>query len=146
MRYEGQIYRPPSEARSLILQVTIGCAHNTCTFCNMYKAKQFRVRTREEALADLEELHEKGYGPYFRKVFFADGDALVLPTETLLVYLAAVKKYFPNVTRVASYGTAQDVLRKRRRSCGRCGMPAWGLCISARRPAMMRYSGILIRE
>ena len=112
MEYEGIVYRPPSEARSLILQVTIGCAHNTCTFCNMYKAKQFRVRSREEVLADMEELYQNGYGPYFRKVFFADGDALVLPTDTLLVYLEAVRKYFPNVNRVASYGTAQDVLRK----------------------------------
>ena len=54
MKYEGVVYRPPSEARSLIVQVTIGCAHNTCTFCNMYKDKQFRVRKMEEIMADLQ--------------------------------------------------------------------------------------------
>ena len=111
MRYEGIVYRPPSEARSLIVQVTIGCAHNTCTFCNMYKAKDFRVRTMEEIMEDLKEAHNS-YGAYVQKVFLADGDALVLQTEKLLEILKAVRELFPNCTRVASYGTAQDILRK----------------------------------
>lgn len=111
MKYEGIVYRPPSEARSLIVQVTIGCAHNTCTFCNMYKAKDFRVRSMEEIMEDLQEAHDS-YGAYVQKVFLADGDALVLQTEKLLEILRAVKELFPNCTRVASYGTAQDILRK----------------------------------
>ena len=111
MRYEGTVYRPPSEARSLIVQVTIGCAHNTCTFCNMYKAKDFRVRSMEEIMEDLKEAHNS-YGAYVQKVFLADGDALVLQTEKLLEILKAVRELFPNCTRVASYGTAQDILRK----------------------------------
>lgn len=111
MRYEGIVYRPPSEARSLIVQVTIGCAHNTCTFCNMYKAKDFRVRSMEEIIEDLREAHNS-YGAYVQKVFLADGDALVLQTEKLLEILKAVRELFPNCTRVASYGTAQDILRK----------------------------------
>lgn len=111
MRYEGVVYRPPSEARSLIIQVTIGCAHNTCTFCNMYKAKEFRVRKMEEIMADLEEAH-RGYGSYVDRVFLADGDALIMKTEDLMKILEAVKRLFPNVKRVASYGTAQDILRK----------------------------------
>ena len=111
MRYEGIVYRPPSEARSLIVQVTIGCAHNTCTFCNMYKAKDFRVRSMEEIMEDLREAHNS-YGAYVQKVFLADGDALVLQTEKLLEILKAVRELFPNCTRVASYGTAQDILRK----------------------------------
>lgn len=111
MRYEGSVYRPPSEARSLIVQVTIGCAHNTCTFCNMYKAKDFRVRSMEEIMEDLREAHNS-YGAYVQKVFLADGDALVLQTEKLLEILKAVRELFPNCTRVASYGTAQDILRK----------------------------------
>ena len=82
MKYEGVVYRPPSEARSLIVQVTIGCAHNTCTFCNMYKDKQFRVRKMEEIMADLQEAHD-AYAAYVQKVFL-----------------------------VAAYGTAQDILRK----------------------------------
>ena len=75
MQYEGDVYRPPSEARSLIIQVTIGCSHNTCTFCHMYSDKKFRVRKREEILRDLEEC-SRDYGEYVNRVFFADGDAL----------------------------------------------------------------------
>ena len=112
MEYEGIVYRPPSEARSLIIQVTIGCAHNTCTFCNMYKAKKFRVRNMLEILSDLEEASRSRYAGYIEKVFLADGDALVMKTEDLLTILSAVRRLFPNVTRVASYGTAQDILRK----------------------------------
>lgn len=111
MKFEGVVYRPPSEARSLIIQVTIGCAHNTCTFCNMYKSKNFRVRKMREILADLQDAHDS-YGPYVAKVFLADGDALVMKTEELLEILQAVKRLFPAVTRVASYGTAQDIHRK----------------------------------
>lgn len=111
MRYEGIVYRPPSEARSLIVQVTIGCAHNTCTFCNMYKAKEFRVRSMDEIMEDLREAHDS-YGRYVEKVFLADGDALVLQTEKLLTILNAVRELFPNCVRVAAYGTAQDILRK----------------------------------
>lgn len=112
MNYEGIVYRPPSEARSLIIQVTIGCAHNTCTFCNMYKAKKFRIRKMEEIMADLEEAAAGPFASYIQRVFLADGDALVMQTENLLEILAAVKRLFPQVTRVASYGTAQDILRK----------------------------------
>ena len=111
MVFEGTVYRPPSEARSLIVQVTIGCAHNTCTFCNMYKEKNFRVRKMDEIMADLQEAHD-GYGKFVQRVFLADGDALIMRTEELLEILGAVGRLFPNVDRVASYGTAQDILRK----------------------------------
>ena len=112
MEYEGIVYRPPSEARSLIIQVTIGCAHNTCTFCNMYKAKQFRIRRMEEILADLEEAAKSRYASWIERVFLADGDALVVKTEDLLTILARIRELFPQVGRVSSYGTAQDILRK----------------------------------
>lgn len=111
MKYEGVVYRPPSEARSLIVQVTIGCAHNTCTFCNMYKSKDFRVRKMSEILADLQEAHDK-YGSYVQKVFLADGDALVMKTDALLTILHEIKRLFPAIERVASYGTAGDIQRK----------------------------------
>lgn len=111
MEYEGVLYRPPSEAYSLIIQVTIGCAHNRCTFCNMYREKKFRIRTKEEIFADLAEAHAY-YGSRVRRIFFADGDALVVPTETLLEILQFVHEKFPTVERIASYGTARDVLRK----------------------------------
>lgn len=111
MEYEGVLYRPPSEAYSLIIQVTIGCAHNACTFCNMYKAKKFRIRTKEEIMRDLDECYAV-YGPRVRRVFFADGDALVVKTELLLELLDYVHQKFPYVERISSYGTARDVLNK----------------------------------
>jgi radical SAM superfamily enzyme YgiQ (UPF0313 family) len=111
MNYEGIVYRPPSEARSFILQVTIGCAHNQCTFCTMYKAKAFRIRTLEEIRKDIHET-AAAYGDSFRRIFLADGDALILPAETLLEILKELKQHFPSAERITSYGTPADVLRK----------------------------------
>lgn len=110
MRYEGDIYRPPSEAYSYILQVTIGCAHNKCTFCGSFKAKKFRIRKLEEVYEDLRMARE-----YYRKVgriFLADGDALVCKNEYLLSILNRIKEQFPECERVGIYGRAKDVLRK----------------------------------
>ncbi len=110
MRYEGNIYRPPSEARSLILQVTIGCAHNKCTFCSMFIDKEFRVRNEEEVFEDLDSARKKYRA--VDKVFLADGDALCLTTDKLLRILAYIKKTFPECRRVGVYGTPQDTLNK----------------------------------
>ena len=110
MRYEGDIYRPPSEAFSLLVQVTIGCSHNKCTFCNMYKEKQFRVRKQEEVLEDLAWARE-----HYRRVeriFLCDGDALCLANRKLLVILDYIRQHFPECERVTTYGRATDVLRK----------------------------------
>lgn len=112
MRYEGSVYRPPSEAYSLIIQVTIGCAHNKCTFCSMFKDKRFRVRKPEEVLEDL-DLARQHYRRVNR-IFLADGDALVLQNKDLLVILDHIKKLFPECERVGIYGSPQDVLRKSR--------------------------------
>ena len=89
MRYEGDIYRPPSEAWSLLVQVTIGCTHNSCTFCSMFKDKQFRVRPVEEVLEDLEDARKR----YRRveKMFLCDGDALCLSNRKLLVILDRIR-------------------------------------------------------
>ena len=111
MIYEGDVYRPPSEAESLIIQLTIGCARNTCTFCTMYKRKQFRVRKTSEVLADLQWAKE--HYPYaFDRVFLADGDALIVKTRDLITVLDAVYRLFPHVRRVTTYGAAKDVLQK----------------------------------
>lgn len=110
MRYEGSVYRPPSEAYSLIVQITIGCAHNKCTFCSMFKDKRFRVRNVNEVLEDLDSARQ-----HYRRVdriFLADGDALVLQNKDLLVILNYIKKLFPECQRVGIYGSPQDVLRK----------------------------------
>lgn len=111
MQYEGTVYRPPSEAHSLIVQITVGCAHNTCTFCTMYKDKKFRIRPKDAVLADFEEA-ARMYGPHIRRIFLADGDALVVKTADLLDILDFIRVKFPNLERVTAYGTAQDILHK----------------------------------
>ena len=110
MRYEGDIYRPPSEARSLLAQATIGCSHNKCTFCSMFKDKRFRVRDVNELIEDLEWARET----YLKvgKIFLCDGDALCLATEKLMVILDKINELFPECQRVNVYGNAKDVLRK----------------------------------
>ncbi len=110
MQYEGMVYRPPSEAYSLIVQVTIGCSHNGCSFCSMFKEKQFRVRKPEEIRADL--LEARQYYKRVDKIFLADGDALCLSTGKLLAILDLIRQTFPECRRVGVYGSARDVLRK----------------------------------
>lgn len=110
MRYEGSIYRPPSEAYSLLIQVTIGCSHNTCTFCTMFKDKKFRVRPIEEVLEDL-EMARRAY-PVVEKIFLCDGDALCLSNEKLMRILTRIAELFPECKRVSVYGTARDINRK----------------------------------
>ena len=111
MQYEGTVYRPPSEAHSLIVQITVGGAHNTCTICTMYKDKKFRIRPKDAVLADFEEAAMM-YGPHIRRIFLADGDALVVKTADLLDILDFIRVKFPNLERVTAYGTAQDILHK----------------------------------
>ena len=82
MKYEGIVYRPPSEAYSLIIQVTIGCSQNHCAFCSMYKTKQFRIRSTDEIIDDFMEAREMY--PKIEKIFLADGDALVLSNDKLM--------------------------------------------------------------
>lgn len=110
IRYEGAVYRPPSEARSLIIQVTIGCSHNQCTFCSMYKDEKFRVRSFDEIKADLMS-GRRMYGR-IRRIFLADGDALIVKTQMLLDILACIRELFPECERVGIYATPADILRK----------------------------------
>ncbi|QGU95642.1 radical SAM protein [Clostridium bovifaecis] len=110
MRYEGAVYRPPSEAYSLIIQVTLGCSHNKCTFCSMFKDKKFKIRTIEDIFEDL-EMSRQHY-KYVRRIFLADGDALILKTQDLEKILIKIKELFPECERVSMYGTPGDILRK----------------------------------
>lgn len=110
MRYEGNIFRPPSEAYSYILQVTVGCAHNKCTFCDMYKDKSFHLRRTEDVLEDLRMA--RSHYRRVEKIFIADGDALCLKNEKLLVILQEISRLFPECKRVGIYGSAKDVRRK----------------------------------
>lgn len=111
MQYEGIVYRPPSEARSLILQLTIGCARNTCTFCSMYKAKQFRIRDLAEVTADLEAC-ARLYRDRVRRLFLADGDAMIVKTRDLLYIIHRAFSLFPLLERVSVYAAPKDVLAK----------------------------------
>lgn len=112
MRYEGVVYRPPSEAGSLIIQLTIGCARNTCTFCAMFKDKRFRIRKLDEVIEDL-LMARKYYGNIrVRRIFLADGDALIVKTKDLLYILEKIKEIFPEVERISAYGAPADVLMK----------------------------------
>ena len=110
MEYEGMVYRPPSEAYSLIIQVTIGCSHNKCRFCSMYKDKQFHIRQLEDILADLREC--RAYYRRVKRIFLADGDALCLSNAKLLAILEAIRQLYPECERVGIYGRATDILRK----------------------------------
>ena len=110
MRYEGKIYRPPSEAYSLIVQVTVGCTHNKCTFCSMYKDKKFHIRKLEEVLEDL-AWARKSY-PRVDRIFLCDGDALCLSNSRLLSILEYIRENFPECERVTVYGRANDALKK----------------------------------
>ncbi len=112
MRYEGTVYRPPSEASSLIIQLTIGCARNTCTFCNMYKDKSFRIRPLEEVAEDLEMARKYFSRVKVRRIFLADGDALIVKTKDLLYILDKCHAYFPEVERISVYGAPKDILGK----------------------------------
>ncbi|MHC4134255.1 MAG: radical SAM protein [Planctomycetota bacterium] len=111
MRYEGDIYRPPSEAGSYILQATHGCSWNHCTYCDMYRDKPFRIRPLEETLADVAEAGRR-YGDRIDKVFVADGDALVLDLDSWTTLLEAVHAQFPRLRRVSAYATAKNLLEK----------------------------------
>ena len=110
LQYEGDVYRPPSEANSLILQATVGCSHNQCTFCGMYKNKKFRIRNLEELKLDIEKSSK--YLPNTSRVFLADGNALTIPSEQLLKILEYLNRAFPKLDRVSLYGNPQDLLEK----------------------------------
>lgn len=109
--YEGQIYRPPSESDAFILQATIGCSHNLCVYCDMYRAKKFRVRDLDETLAMLRTAG-KAIGPRVEKLFVADGDALVMDLEHWVPILETAQEVFPRLRRVSCYAMASNVLEK----------------------------------
>jgi len=113
IRYVEPVFRPPSEADSLILPVTEGCSWNACTFCEMYTAPQkaFRARDEAEVIDSIRRTGER-FGSRVRRVFLADGDALVLPTRRLLAYLEAIRAHLPAVHRVSSYCLARNLKRK----------------------------------
>ncbi len=113
IRYVEPVFRPPSEAQSLILPVTDGCSWNKCTFCEMYTAPQkgFRARDEAEVLQSIQQTGEQ-YADEIRRVFLADGDALVLSTRRLLTILQAIREHLPAVRRVSSYCLPRNLRKK----------------------------------
>ncbi len=110
IHYDLPVWRPPSEADSFILQVTLGCSFNRCSFCSMYRAKTFTIRPLDAVNADLQAVARRF--PQTRRVFLADGDALAAPTDELLTILAALHKAFPRLERVSSYALPANLLKK----------------------------------
>lgn len=109
--YDEPLFRPPSEANSLIFQITLGCSQNHCTFCGMYKSKHFRLRSVAEVLSEMAAVpvHHRRH---IQRVFLADGDALVYPQAGLLEILDALKAHFPGLTRVGAYASPKSLTTK----------------------------------
>jgi len=112
MRYQGVVYRPPSEAGSLIIQATLACPHNKCAFCGMYKGRKFLVRPMDEIIEDLDiALAVYGSGGV-QTIFLADGNTAVLPTEKLVTIGEAARARFPRLHRITVYGSAKFLVKK----------------------------------
>ena len=110
MHYQGTIYRPPSEANSILLQVTTGCSHNKCNFCGMYKGQRFTITPDEIIFADIDDA--ASHFPHARRLFLCDGDALILPQSKLLTLLERIKSRLPQVTRVGIYANSKSLQSK----------------------------------
>ncbi len=108
--YDEPLFRPPSEGRSLIIQVTLGCSWNKCSFCEMYSTKQFKARNESDVFADIDAFAP--YAQQIRRVFLADGDPLVLSTKRLVNILNKLKQTFPRLTRVSTYASPGNLNRK----------------------------------
>lgn len=126
VRYEGRIYRPPSEAESYILQATIGCSWNHCTYCDMYRDKRFRVRDLDQTMADI-QLAARAGADEVDKVFVADGDALVMDMRHWQAILNACRAAFPRLRRVSCYATAMNINQKTDAELRR--LREWGLSL-----------------
>lgn len=110
MRYEGRLYRPPSEARSVIIQATIGCSHNKCTFCSMYKEEKFRIRRTDEIIKDIDLARERYSN--INRMFLADGDALMIKTPELIKILKYIKTSIPECERIGIYASPKSIMTK----------------------------------
>ncbi|MCU0849603.1 MAG: radical SAM protein [Spirochaetes bacterium] len=110
MDYVGNVIRPPSEAYSMIIQVTVGCSHNMCTFCGTYKGEDFRVKEFETIKRDIDEASGYGYG--FKKAFLADGDVMILPNEKIIEIISYIKKKNPKIERIGVYANTKSIIKK----------------------------------
>ena len=107
MHYEGDCIRPPREAGSILLQVTLGCSHNKCTFCGTFKSKRFRIKDDDVILNDI--LYASRYMKDKERVFLMDGDALIIPQKRLVWIFENIRKHLPWVKRVGSYANVKSI-------------------------------------
>lgn len=110
MHYEGTIIRPPSEADSILLQVTVGCSHNKCTFCGTYKGERFRIK--DESIIDNDIRYAAKHMSFIKRVFLMDGDALILPQRKLVWIMTRIREEMPWIQRIGLYGNSKSILRK----------------------------------
>lgn len=110
MRYEGALYRPPSEAKSLIIQATVGCSHNKCSFCSMYKNDDFRIKKNHEIIEDIKTARDQY--KYIERIFLADGDALIIKTSNLIEILDYISFLIPECKRVGVYASPKSIMTK----------------------------------
>ena len=110
MHYEGNCIRPPPEAYSILLQVTVGCSHNRCTFCGTYKDERFRIKDDDIILSDI--LFASRYMKRQNQVFLMDGDALIIPQKRLMWILASIQEHLPWVKRVGAYANTKSISMK----------------------------------
>lgn len=111
MRYEGTVFRPPSEANSLLIQATIGCPHNKCTFCPMYKGTSFRLRSVTEIMEDIKMAYDY-YGNIVKSLFFPDGNTIIMKTSDLVQIFEYAKSLFSDLNRITIYGSARYASKK----------------------------------
>ena len=110
LNYDAPLYRPPSEARSLIFQVTLGCSFNECSFCDMYRSKEYSERSWDDVKAEIDMMAK--YVPDTRRVFLADGDALNLDSEYMIKILKYIREKFANIERISCYAMPMNILKK----------------------------------
>lgn len=110
MQYEGNVFRPPSEANSILLQVTTGCSHNKCTFCGMYKGQKFRIKSDDEIQKDI--LFAASHCKYQNRLFLCDGDTLSISHKKLIHILKQIKVHLPWVERVGTYANTKSIYNK----------------------------------
>lgn len=108
--YDQPLYRPPSEAYSLILQISIGCSWNKCSFCEMYTSKKFKIRPQQEIFNEIEAVSR--YSPEIKKIFLADANAMVLSFDKMLTLLEKLNSHFPKLNRISAYARAKDLENK----------------------------------
>lgn len=139
LSYDMPLYRPPSEGNNLIIQATLGCSFNQCSFCSMYKTKEYRARPLTDVFADIERAAQ--VWPHAHRIFLADGDALTLPMDSLRAILDKLAQCFPHLNRVSAYATPGNILKKTQAELEELAarkMPLFYLGVESGDPVMLK--------